>query len=55
MTYMEYAKQTAADNDCEMDAAVRMMRDEPAEVARKMQASADDVTAWCDLYLTLST
>jgi len=41
-----YASQTAADNDVDYAAAVRMMADEPSTVAEDTGVSIADVRAW---------
>lgn len=45
--FATYAKQTAADNDCDVQAAIRMMADEPGEVARDLGVDAEAVQSWC--------
>lgn len=46
-TLTTYARQTAADNDCDFDMAVRFMRDELGEVSRETGLSTEVIEDWC--------
>lgn len=46
-----YARETAADTGSDYAAAVRMMDDEPSEVAAALGCTASDVQAWVDAEL----